>query len=199
MASRVFSILPGIILAFSLFGTMASSQEQVIVSLKVGECDLRVESIEKEHMLRLRAHHPDGKYCRIGKEEMLAVLTAAFSKADPPKLEGTYSSLFLGRLIDFPWLSHYLVHAALRDQGWDAAKRPPAAGKLNKYVSDILSRRDLTAQLEAPFLAAGYRIAGASVEKVLVGTVRDLPFFAGDSFTGRVPYDAMVWFKLEKI
>ena len=57
----------------------------------------------------------------------------------------------------------------------------------------------MTAELESPFLAAGYRITGASVEKVLVGTVRDLSFYEGDPFTGRVPYDALVWFKLERI
>ncbi len=42
-------------------------------------------------------------------------------------------------------------------------------------------------------------LPAAGVEKVLVGTVRDLTFYEGDPFTGRVPYDAMVWFKLEKV
>jgi len=97
MTNRFFSILLGSILVFSLSGTMASSQEQVIVSLKVGECDLRVESIEKEHILRLRAHHPKYVGCHIDKNSMVSVLTAAFLKNDSPKIEGSISSLSIGR------------------------------------------------------------------------------------------------------
>jgi len=193
-----YAFVSSIVLASA--GSSPAFQAKTIVAQQAGECVLSVESHDAWGTLRLRAHHPEGRYCRIGREKMLEVLTAAFSRTDPPRLEGTYTSLCIGRLIDFPWLMHYLVRAVLDDQGWDPGKRPPGAGKLNKYVSDILSRRDLTSQLEAPFLAAGYyRITGASVEKVLVGTVRDLPFYEGDPFTGRVPYDAQVWFTLEKI
>jgi hypothetical protein len=192
-----YAFVSSIVLASA--GSALSQQAKTIVSQKAGECVLSVESHDAWGTLRLRAHHPEGRYCRIGREEMLTVLTAAFSKTDPPRLEGTYTSLSIGRLIDFPWLMHYLVRAALSDTGWDAGKRPPDAGKLNKYVSNLLSSGDLTSQLEAPFLAAGYRITGATVEKVLVGKVRDLPFYEGDPFSGAVPYDAMVWFKLEKI
>jgi hypothetical protein len=199
MTRRLTSFVAVFTLTLPFSGPASTSQAKTIVSQPAGECVLSVESNDAWATLRLRAHHPDGKYCRIGKEEMLAVLTAAFSKTEPPKLEGTYTSLFIGRLIDFPWLSRYLVRAALNDTRWDREKRPPEPGPLNKYVSDILSRRDVTAELEGPFADAGYRIAGASVEKVLVGTVRDLSFYEGDPFTGRVPYDALVWFKLERI
>jgi hypothetical protein len=114
---------------------MASSQEQVIVSLKAGECDLRVEFIEKEHILRLRAHPPKYKGCHIDKNSMVSVLTAAFLKNDSPKLEGNYSARFIGRLIDYPWLSQSLATAAYRDQGWDSKKGKPIAMDINKYVS----------------------------------------------------------------
>src|SRR4030042_1568504 len=95
----VFSYVLGLILVFSLSGTIALSQEQVIVSAKVGECDLTVGSNEKWHTLRLRAHHPKYKGCHIDKDSMLSVLNAAFSKDVSPKSDGSYSSLFIGRLI----------------------------------------------------------------------------------------------------
>jgi hypothetical protein len=198
MTNRASSILFGIIAIFSLSGTMASSQEQVIVSLKVGECDLRVESIEKEHILRLRAHHPKYKGCGIDKNSMVSVLTAAFLKNDSPKLEGSYSSLSIGRLIDYPWLSQYLAATAYYDQGWDSRKGKPAAMDINKYVSQLLSRKELLAQIETPFAKGGYKVNRVSVEKVLVGGFREVPFYQGKMVPGRVPYDAQVWFRLVK-
>jgi hypothetical protein len=56
MRNRGFSYLLGLILVFSLSDTIASSQDQVIVSAKAGECNLSLESNEKWHTLRLRAH-----------------------------------------------------------------------------------------------------------------------------------------------
>ena len=196
MTNRVFSILLGVILVFSLSGTMVSSQEQVIVSLKVGECDLRVESIEKEHILRLRAHHPKYRGCRIDRNSIMSVLTAAFLKKDSPKIEGSISSLSIGRLIDYPWLSQYLANTAYHDQGWDSRKGRPADMDINKYVSQLLSRKELLEQIETPFAKGGYKVNRVSVEKVLVGGFREVPFYQGKMYPGRVPYDGQVWFRL---
>jgi len=198
MINRGSSYILGLILVFSLSGTIASSQELVIVSSKVGECDLTVESNEKWHTLRLRAHHPKYKGCHIDKNSMLSVLTAAFFKNDPPKLEGSYSSLFIGRLIDFPWLSQYLATTAYRDQGWDSKKGKPVAMDINKYVSQLLFRKELMAQIETVFEKGGYRVVGVTVEKVLVGGFSEMPFYQGKMPPGRVPYDAQVWFRLER-
>jgi hypothetical protein len=198
MMNRVPSSIFGFVLVFSLSGTIAASQERMIVSSKVGECDLTVESNEKWHTLRLRAHHPKHKGCHIDKDSMVSVLTAAFLKKDSPKLEGSYSSLFIGRLIDYPWLSEYLATTAYRDQGWDSRKGKPAAMDINKYVSNLLSRRELMVQIETPFVKGNYKVIGVSVEKVLVGGFREVPFYQEEMYPGRVPYDAQVWFRLER-
>lgn len=198
MIKRISSYILGLILMISLSGTVASSQDVVIVSLKAGECSLTVESNEKWHTLRLRAHHPKNKGCHIDKNSMLSVLSAAFSKNDSPKLEGSYSSLFIGRMIDYPWLSQYLATTAYRDHGWDSKKGKPVAMDINKYVSQLLFRKELIAQIEGPFTKGGYRIVSVTVEKVLVGGFRELPLFQGKMFPGKVPYDAQVWFRLEK-
>jgi len=182
----------------SLSGTVASSQDVVIVSLKVGECSLTVESNEKWHTLRLRAHHPKNKGCHITRDEMVLALDEAFLKTDSPKLEGSYSSLSIGRMIDYPWLSKYLATTAYRDHGWDSKKGKPVAMDINKYVSQLLFRKELIAQIEGPFTKGGYRIVSVTVEKVLVGGFREVPLFQGKMFPGKVPYDAQVWFRLEK-
>jgi hypothetical protein len=129
---------------------------------------------------------------------MLSVLSAAFLKTDPPKLEGSYASLSLGRLIDYPWLSQYLAITAYRDHGWDSKKGKPVAMDINKYASQLLFRKELMAQIETVFEKGGYRIRAVTVEKVLVGGFREIPFYQGEMHPGQVPYDAQVWFKLEK-
>jgi len=198
MIKRISSYILGLILMISLSGTVASSQDVVIVSLIVGECSLTVESNDKWHTLRLRAHHPKYKGCHTTRDEMVLALDEAFLKTDSPKLEGTYSSLSIGRLIDYPWLSQYLSTAAYRDRGWDSKRGKPMAMDINKYVSQLLFRKELIAQIEAPFTKGGYRIVSVTVEKVLVGGFREVPLFQGKMFPGKVPYDAQVWLRLEK-
>ncbi len=195
---RVWKRLLGFVLVFSLWGTIASSEELVIVSSQVGECSLTVESNEKWHTLRLRAHHPKYKGCDVDKDSMLSALSAAFSKTDSPKMEGSYSSLFIGRLIDYPWLSEYLATTSYRDRGWDSKKGKPAAMDINKYVSQLLFKKELMAQLWTVLEKGGYRVTGVTVEKVLVGGFREVPFYRGEMHPGRVPYDAQVWFRLER-
>ncbi|MCJ7663801.1 MAG: hypothetical protein MUO24_06130 [Desulfobacterales bacterium] len=164
----------------------------------MGECVLTVEANDQLHTLRLRAHHPQGRGCHIDKDAMVSILRAAFSKTESPKLAGSYSSLFIGRLIDFPWLSQYLASAAYKDDGWDAKRGKPAAMDINRYVAQLLSRKELLAQLETVFAEGGYKIIGVSVEKVLVLGFREVPLYQGDMAPGLVPFDAMVWFRLEK-
>lgn len=185
-------------LVFPLSGTIASSQDQAIVSSNVGECTLTVEANAKWHTLRLRAHHPRGRGCHIDKDSMLSALSAAFLKTESPKLEGGYSSLFIGRLIDYPWLSQYLASAAYKDDGWDSRRGKPVAMDINRYVAHVLSRKELLADIETAFATGGYRIISVSVEKVLVLGFREVPLYQGDRTPGLVPFDAMVWFRLEK-
>jgi hypothetical protein len=129
---------------------------------------------------------------------MLSALKAAFTKAEPPKLEESYSSLYIGRLIDYPWLSQYLATTAYRDKGWDKKRGKHMALDINKYVSNILSRKEITVQLEEAFATGGYKVISTAVEKVLIGDFRSVPLYQGEMTPGKVPYDAQVWFRLEK-
>jgi hypothetical protein len=69
---------------------------------------------------------------------------------------------------------------------------------INKYVSQLLFRKELMAQIEMVFEKGGYRVVGVTVEKVLVGGFREVPLHQGELAPGRVPYDAQVWFRLER-
>lgn len=198
MVSKSTCYILGVSLLFSLSAAITSAQDEVITSMMVGECSLSIESNNDWHTLRLRAHHPNYRRCNIAKDSMLAALDAAFSKNNPPKPGGHYTSLSIGRLIDYPWLSQYLAVTAYHDKGWNVKKGKPAARPINQYVSKLLSLKELLAPLEQILAKNGYKITGVRVEKVLVGSFQDVPLYQGDMLSGRVPYDAQVWFGLVK-
>lgn len=175
----------------------AESRDNVIFSSTAGECTLSVESNDRWHTLRLRAHHPSGKNCFIGKETMASVLGVALSNTDAPETGEKFRSLFIGRLVDYPWLSQYLAVAARNDRGWDRKRGKPLRMNINLYVSKVLSRKDVSAAFDAALAKGGYKVGSASVEKVLVGRFRDVPLYQDNTASGLVPYDAQVWFRLE--
>jgi hypothetical protein len=187
----------GFMFVFTPIAPVESYQVQVIFSMEAGKCSLTVESDNQSHTLRLRVH-PEYNDCHISKDSMLSALKAAFTKIEPPKLEESYSSLYIGRLIDYPWLSQYLATTVYRDRGWDKKRGKHIALDINKYVSNILSRKEITVQLEEAFAASGYKVISTTVEKVLIGDFRSVPLYQGEMTPGKVPYDAQVWFRLEK-
>jgi len=186
-----------LILFFALPVTGIPYQERLIFSTEQGGCSLHVEADDQSHTLRLRIL-PEPPACYFTREMMRSVLKAAFHKSNPAKLEGVYSSLYLGRLIDYPWLSEYLAVTAYKDQRWEKKKGKPRSMDINKYVSAILSSKEVTNQFEEAFADSGYRAISASVEKVLVGRFRDVPLYQGKMLYGGVPFDAQVWLRLEK-
>lgn len=178
--------------------TSAWSQDTTIISAPAGECTLGIEADEKWHTLRLRAHHPRYRPCNIDQKAMLSLLASAFTKTEPPALQGEYTSLFIGRLIDYPWLSHYLAETAHRDKRWNRMKGRPVSRDINGYSGGLLFNPDLLKPIQAELNKHGYRITGVSVEKVLVGGASDLPSPVRKDLKGRLPFDAQVWFQLRK-
>jgi hypothetical protein len=59
-------------------------------------------------------------------------------------------------------------------------------------------RQDLTAEINKALEAHGYRVITATVEKVPVGGLREVSVYQGRMASGKVLFDAMVWFRLEK-
>jgi hypothetical protein len=157
---------------------------------------LRLEATPEWNSLRLRAHNPAYGSCRIDKEAMIATLQAAFSKAQIPGADQGYSSLSIGRLVEYPWLSLSVVNAARNDPAFDAKTGKPRSMDINKYVAGLLRREEACKPLADALAWGGYEVVGVSVEKVLVGGVKDIPEYHGEPFLGRVPFDAQVWYRL---
>ena len=197
MIERIATILSIALLVILFSLPSASHQARVIYSVDAGACRLTVEADDQSRTLRLRVN-PEGNTCRITRDAMLGALRATFLKTDPPRLEGTYSSLSIGRVIDYPWLSQYLARAAHNDTRWDGKRGKPVAMDINKYVSVVLSEREVTAHIDRALAGSGYRVTSVHVEKVLVGGFRDVPLYEGETVPGRIPYDAQAWFRLEK-
>ncbi|HUH66804.1 MAG TPA: hypothetical protein VLZ07_10265, partial [Syntrophales bacterium] len=117
-----------------IFGStaIAVSHEGVITSSTVGECSLSVEANVRWHTLRLRAFHPQGRNCLVDRDSMLSALSMAFSENGLLKFEGVFTSLFIGRLIDYPWLSQYLAITARKDRKWNAKRGKPVTLNVNQ-------------------------------------------------------------------
>lgn len=172
-------------------------QERLILSMVDGNCSLRVEADEEEQILRLRVH-PGPPRCYATKDTMQTTLKSVFSKNDPSKLAEPYTSLFLGRLHDYPWLCEYVATTAYKDPLWNRKRGKPVSMDLYKYVRAILLNKEVTSQFEETFGNSGYKIVSVTLEKVCVGRFSDLPLYKGKMLPGKVPVDAVVWFRLGK-
>jgi len=188
----------GVAIAFLVTVTpVIPHQERLIVSAETGTCSLTVEADDEARTVRLRVS-PDGQGCHIEKSLMLETLKNAFSKSDQPKLEGVYSSLCIGRLIDYPWISQCLADSAWKDPAWDRKKGKPVNLDLYRYVKNLLTRKEVAGVIDKALEAAGYRVTSVTIEKALVGGLRDVPLYQGTMAPGKVPFDAIVWFILTK-
>jgi hypothetical protein len=180
-----------------LISIPATGNEPVLASIPAGECTLSVEAAENWSTLRLRASHPNYRPCLIDRAAMIQALSQAFSRPDPVLTSRVFTSLAIGRLIDYPWLVQFLSASAARDPGWDAAAGKPVKVHINRYVADILSSPGIVREIEVPLREHRYRIIGVSVEKVLVGGFENVPELERPQPRGRIPFDAQVWFRLE--
>jgi hypothetical protein len=135
-------------LALTLPSHNAWPENTVIVSVPAGECTLPVEANDEWHTLRLRAHHRQYKGCHITEDEMTASLEGAFLQTETPTLKGDYSSLSIGRLIDYLWLSQYLADTAYSDHQRNSKKGKPVALGINNYVAHIVLNQKLLASIQ---------------------------------------------------
>jgi hypothetical protein len=157
--------------------------------------DLEVD--REDGVLRLRPR------CPLTAEEANCALSETlprlWDRGDPPE---RYRALFLGRLVDYPWLSEELARWAARAAEWDSLKaRPRTGGNGNALVERILLHGGVLEPLAGALAGAGLQVTGVSAEKVLTAPIATLPFgarFRSEGLSGdaRVPYDAMVHLRL---
>jgi hypothetical protein len=173
-------------------------RQRVIFGMPAGDCTLQVEMDDDSGCLGLRVL-PQSGGCRVAAHQMVSALKAAMGRIPASPSSGqACTSLFIGRLVDYPWLSEYLAETACQDPDWNRARGRPKNGDIHRYVAGVLSGTEVLARMQAAFDGSGYRVAGASVEKVLVGERAGRCGSAGRARPARVPFDAMVWFRLDK-
>ena len=182
-----------------LGASIPAAGEAVLASIPAGECTLTVEASENWPALRLRAGHPNHRPCFIDKAAVVEALTQAFAGPHPILASREFTSLALGRLIDYPWLVRFLAQHAARDPQWDAIAGKPRRIHVNRYVADVLFSPGIVSEIEKPLHGQGYRVAGVSVEKVLVGGFENVPQWEGPGGKGKIPFDAQVWLRLKQL
>jgi hypothetical protein len=176
----------------------ADADTLVAAALAVGECTLTAETRSQEpHVLRVRVSHPRHLGCQIDEASLVAVLRTALANPSTREPAVAYTSLSLGRLVDYPWLSANVARAAAGDRAWSSRAGRPVREGINGYVARMLSRHAATDSLRSALGDAGYRIAGVSVEKVLVMPAREIAALGGERLEGRLPFDAITWLLLE--
>ena len=94
-----------------------------------------------------------------------------------------------------------LALAARRSLGWDARRGVPHAGDPNGFVRKLANDALIYRELQRVFAAAGLDLRLAAVEKVLVLSARELPFFdrlraGGARPSDKLPFDCQAWFSV---
>jgi hypothetical protein len=152
------------------------------------QCRPIVEARADQGWFRVRPHEDAFTHCTLTREQLASLLQEFLGRAESSTTP--YHSLFLGRLVDHPWLSRYLVEQALADPNWDTASGLPRNGAINGFVRTILSSVDAIALLQPLFDGTSYTVTGVSVEKVLVAPADSIAWLE-TSRTDLVPYDAL--------
>lgn len=190
-------LLAGFLVA-AWFVPALAYQERVLVSTTEGNCTLRVETDDQSRTLRLRVL-PGAPACAFTAATVYSVLGTALAQSAQEQSAEVFPSLFLGRLVDYPWISSALATFAATDSRWDVRKGQPVTGHSNGYVRAVLARPGMLAPIDQVLANNGYRVRAVEVEKVLVARCRELGSRdTGLHCPGRVPFDAMVWLVLAK-
>ena len=150
------------------------------------ECPVALERrAEMGLVLRLRPACPIGYASTRGA--VRAILSHAAGEKD--------LSLAFGRLAEYPWLSTLLSRQASSSRIWDPATGRARGESENSYVAAVLRGMP-----EFTALFGDWRIAGVSVEKVLVKPARELSLAQGAPLppASLLPWDAIVWVTLAR-
>jgi len=164
-------------------------------NISIEECKPVYEINLHWQTIRLRSHENAFLNCTVTQEKFNELIAAAFT--DPESDKAEFKSLFIGRLVEYPWLSHYLAKHVLQHPDWDPEQGTYTGNNINEFVANILSAPELLEQIQQPLDGTGYIVTGASVEKVLIGRANEIEWLDINA-TVLVPYDVMLHFIMEQ-
>ena len=175
----------------------ATGGEAVIASVPSGECTLSLEAAENWPTLRLRAGHPEHRPCFIDKESMVRVLSQAFAEPPlnwlhgySPRLRSAGSSITPG--------SSNSWHCAPRATRDGMSPRGNRSRSTSTATWPMFFHPRRSSWKSRPLCANSATGSPVSVEKVLVGSFENVPQLEGPRRKGKIPFDAQVWFRLER-
>lgn len=202
---RLSVILPGLALLLlagivhgaematnTLSANIGETDVHVLYRLQGSDCTISLEANVLWASLAVRA--PEG--CSITSANLQELLGSGLPKAAPQQPMG-YSGIYLGRLLQYPWLVGALRASAAASPHWDATSGQARDGHNNALVAQLLSQHEALHGIRHSLGQAGYRLVAVSVEKVLVGSHSEQASFVTTQVQGRLPFDAQVWLKIE--
>jgi hypothetical protein len=158
-------------------------------------CKPVIEMNAAQRILFVRPHENAFMVCTLSQNRLRELIHDFFN--DSENNDAGYNTVFMGRLIDHPWISRYLAQKALGHGNWDSSQGKPVTGFINHFVSDLLTEPEFTDRMQEVFAGTGYTVTGASVEKVLVARADEIAWLEINQ-PELVPYDALVHFRLKK-
>ena len=201
MIGRAWAALLGFALS-SIVTAPALAEELQAVPANTGSACIAtlavMETLERRQALDFRCPCGCGGN---GAAMLIRLLHEHFGDAGPPP---EIDQLFIGRLDQqLPEVAMRLSLVAARSPDWDGERGWSSSGYANGFVRDLLNAQgaELYGPLQARFAAWRIRLEVASIETVLMAVPADLPYggrllAAGADPAERVPFDAVVWFRL---
>lgn len=179
----------GYAVALGLWLASTPADAETLYRLDDAGCQASLEADASGASLRVRADQD----CPVSAGGLEELLDHGLNPAVLPKGKPAFSSIFLGRLVHYPWLVSALLHAAATSPQWDSVHGAAKDGQDNRAVAQLLSQTDAMLGVRASLRRAGYDLKGVSVEKVLVGGHTDFPHHLAQNTPGKLPFDAQVW------
>lgn len=178
-----------------LLATAGWAAETPLATIDVAGCRLTAHADTRWQVLLIRPQ-PVAESCRATLDALTTLTTDALN-ASARRSDALYRSISLGRLVAYPALSQDLARTAATDPRWHRRRGHARDGHDNRLVGLLLF--ELLRPLTPTLARHGYRLIGVSVEKVLIAPAAELLPPAEAKPKGRLPYDAQVWLRLERM
>ena len=187
------------LLPFLLLAARAHADTEVpLFTAQREACDINATATSEWRAVIFRiTPHPGASRTCVGTQGDIAGLIAlAFTTLSIKEMDregASYRSIFLGRLIDYEWLSRQLSESAEADANWSAATGKASDGeRAEAYVQRKLDVPSVLDPLSEALKPYGYRAGGFSCEKAMISGPDTKPFqpawVAADK---RLPFDAL--------